>query len=206
MLRQEVDHLEERLEVLQQGLDRDLRGGLHLVDMGQSKGETVRMLGVYPRELENKGDYLALPLQLKMEGRYLPIVTFLESLEHLSNVPRVQSLDLVAQDTGPYPLVTADLLLVLFSSINPRQGDLLGEWQLGRFDSFNPALEQLLAGQEAPPKAPGSNSQPNHGQTLPVTAPAGTGQPASTPNTFPRQQPAEEGNSYTFPVKEGDQG
>ncbi|KKM10855.1 hypothetical protein SY88_11420 [Clostridiales bacterium PH28_bin88] len=193
---------EARLAAVKLHFTTDLKGGTPVVEMSR-RLEGVELLGVYPKDIIEEDSYMVLPLDLKVRGTYVDILGFIQAMESLPQAVSIQALGLSGgepanetTDAGNLA-ITADMKLAFYGVKEGPAAKVGGDWTLGRFDIFSPALQDLLDATRNSDKAkPPGNSQRE--------APK---QPSHPPNdkagveaVLPKNQQTEE-DPYSFPVK-----
>lgn len=196
---------ESRLASIKMKFTSDLNSGMPIVEVGQ-RLDTLKLIGIYPAAVIEKDSFLILPLDLKLRGTYVEILEFIQAIESLPQAVSIQALELskgtaAPEGDGQLPgddqVVTADLKLAFYGLKDGAVAKVSGEWSLGRFDIFSPALQDLLDATRDPGNAkPPGNSRRVTPQQPPHSPHSKAGSEAILQkNELPEEDP------YVFPVK-----
>lgn len=196
---------ESRLASIKMKFTSDLNSGMPIVEVGQ-RLDTLKLIGIYPAAVLEKDSFLILPLDLRLRGTYVEILEFIQAIESLPQAVSIQALGLSKEAVAPEgdgqlpgndQVVTADLKLAFYGLKDGPVAKVSGEWSLGRFDIFSPALQDLLdaSRNSGNAKPPGSSQ----GQT-PRKASNSPGGKGGLEAVLPKDEQPEE-DPYAFPVK-----
>lgn len=111
-----------------------------------------------PRDLV-EGDLLsALPVEIGIRGAYPDVLSFMKSIQNLSQVSEMRRIVIRDERDEPGGWVRADFLLVIYfdpSLVVQVRSVLMGQWAAGRHNAFEPIVDGAPApGSTALPAAP----------------------------------------------------
>ncbi len=162
-LQQEVKEVNKQIGALREQFQVSLTDGNPYVEMGFRSRDKVILTGVNPQPIQNKGYYQVLPVDIELRGSYIGHLQFIKALESLPNMSEISGIQMSAVDGGAYPELQSSLTLLLYSITDSVPGKLRGQWQLGRFDIFSPALQQILDTVDKPGEEQTGPSTPQSG-------------------------------------------
>ena len=183
-LQTKLGGLAEEAQAVRRQFQVTLEDGNPYVEMGFRSEDKVILTKVTPQAVQNKGSYQVLPVQMELRGSYLGQLEFIDALETLPNMSEITAISMTAMDDEPYPELRTSITLLLYSILDAVPGRLRGEWELGRFDIFSPALQDMIDSTWQPPEV---------FKQVPVVITDGKNDFVKTDGNAP---------VYTFPVKE----
>jgi type IV pilus assembly protein PilO len=153
----------EELNEVKSVFNNRMTDGLAVTYIGMEATRTnVRIDSFVPAGIVNKGNYLELPIKIRVSGVYPNVVKFIDKIEGLSNLADLRSLNIkpakeavttveaaveslnkkqsvAAPGTDQKGRVTAEFDLVIYSSDTPEEPlnlEQIAGWQLGRQNAF----------------------------------------------------------------------
>ncbi len=123
----------------------EFREGTALMLVGDKVSELgLEIINFEPRGVEDKGEFLQLPLELELQGSYSGILLMLKELENLPNISEIRSLSLSPGTGGLISSgVNARCHLVIYCDTSPEgklqlESEGIAAPQIGRENPFIP--------------------------------------------------------------------
>ncbi|MGB9792979.1 MAG: type 4a pilus biogenesis protein PilO, partial [Thermacetogeniaceae bacterium] len=152
---------QQEVAKIEGSFETEMRDGAAVILLGlRSVARNVDVTGIEPSDIVTNKYSLEIPLKVTVQGDYLDLLAFIDSLENqaLRNLAEVRSLKIVAMGSASTPGgtsqlsseacyadaggVKAEIGMVIYSAKNPRsklQLEQLALWLRGRGNAFKPA-------------------------------------------------------------------
>jgi len=131
----------------------DFREGTALMLVGEKISELgLEIINFEPLGIENKGQFLQLPLELELQGSYSGVLLMLKELENLPNISEIRSLSLSPVTGGSVSSgVNARCHLVIYCDTSPEgklqlESEGIAPPQIGRENPFIPPASPSSSG------------------------------------------------------------